>query len=148
MDVPELVVLSRDRAERYEPAGVAVCISVTDPRTPDVQLSPGFADVLRLRFSDIAQAGGEGDVLLAAEHAREILDFVARWPRAERIVIHCVGGASRSPAIALALCDLRGWPTAPIEGRKPFWNSWVRSQLVATAAPAARAVPDAPPPAV
>jgi hypothetical protein len=57
---PDLVVLSRDRAESYDPQGVEVCISITDPGAPHVTLSPRFAAVLRLEFSDILAADRPG----------------------------------------------------------------------------------------
>jgi len=126
---PELVLLSRDRAERYQPRGVEICISITDPEAPDVQLSPEFAAVLRLQFSDIAAPGGPREVLFGREHADRILEFMRCWAHAERIVVHCTAGASRSPGVALGLCDRFGWPTAPIEQVKPFWNALVRQVL-------------------
>ena len=129
MASPELVVLSRDKAERYQPRGVEVCISITDPDAPEVHLASEFAAVLRLQFSDIASPGGPGDVLFAREHAERILDFLGQWAHAERIVVHCIAGASRSPGVALGLCDRFGWPTASIEQAKPFWNSLVRQVL-------------------
>ena len=132
MHTPELVLLSRDRAEAYQPSGVEICISITDPNASDIALSPEFADVLRLQFSDIAEAGGAKDVPFGPEHAERIVAFVARWPQAERIVVHCVAGVSRSPGVALGLCDLHGWPAArDIERAKPFWNSLVRRILAA-----------------
>src|SRR5919201_4814795 len=105
MQAPEIVVLSLDKVERYEPQGREICISITDPEAPEVRLSDKFAAVLRLRFSDILAADAPGDVLFAPEHARAIVDFVTHWPDAERIVVHCVGGASRSPGIALGRSD-------------------------------------------
>ena len=111
---PELVVLSREEAERYEPRGVEVCISIADPDAAPARLSPRFAAVLRLHFSDVTEAGEPTDVLFDAEHARVITEFLERWPGAGRVVVHCHAGASRSPGVALGLCDLRGWPTAPL----------------------------------
>ena len=129
MASPQVVVLSRDDAERYQPQGVEVCISITDPDAPEVRLASDFAAVLRLQFTDIASPGGPGDVLFAREHAERILDFLSRWTDAERIVVHCVAGASRSPGVALGLCDRFGWPTTPIEKAKPLWNTLVRRVL-------------------
>ena len=126
---PELVVLSRDTAERYQPRGVEVCISITDPDAPEVRLAPEFAAVLRLQFNDIAAPGGPADVLFGRDHAQRILDFLASWTHAERIVVHCMAGASRSPGVALGLCDRFGWPTASIEQAKPLWNTLVRQVL-------------------
>src|SRR5918911_2274361 len=129
MRTPEIVVLSIDKVERYEPQGREICISIADPEAPEVRLSDRFAAVLRLRFSDVLAAGGPEDVLFAPEHARAIVDFVAHWPDAQRIVVHCVGGVSRSPGVALGLCDLHGWPTDAIEKAKPLWNTRVRRVL-------------------
>jgi predicted protein tyrosine phosphatase len=138
MRAPELVVLSRDKAECYEPQGVEVCISIIDPKAPEARLSDKFAAVLRLSFNDIAAPGGPEDVLFAEEHADAVVRFLEQWPNAERVVVHCVGGVSRSPGVALGLCDLRGWPTEALERRYPFWNSRVRDVLAAIARPMPR----------
>jgi predicted protein tyrosine phosphatase len=129
--VPEFVILSRANVENYEPNRVEVCISISDPKAPPVKLSSGFRDVLHLTFTDIASPSRMPfDVLFAPEHARAILEFVARWPGVERIVVHCVAGQSRSPAVAMGICELRGWPTETLETLYPSWNTWVRSELV------------------
>ena len=130
---PELVVLSREAAERYEPLGVEVCISINDPGAPPARLSPRFAAVLRLHFNDVTEAGAPADVLFAAEHARAITQFLERWRGAGRVVVHCNAGASRSPGVALGVCDLRGWPTAALEEAHPAWNRRVRAVLAGRA---------------
>ena len=128
---PRVVILSVGRAEAYQPHGAEVCISITDPKARPVRLSRDFKAVLRLAFSDIASPKTMPESLpFAPEHAHEILDFVDRWPEAERIIIHCVAGMSRSPAIGMALCDLLQWPLGRMEEEYPLWNSWVRSELV------------------
>jgi predicted protein tyrosine phosphatase len=129
--VLDIIVLSREAAERYEPRGREICISISDPTAPPAALSPGFAAVLRLAFSDIDAAATEADVLFGAEHATAIVAFVRQWPTAERLVLHCHVGASRSPGVALGLCDLFDWPTAELEHRHPAWNRWVRRLLAA-----------------
>jgi predicted protein tyrosine phosphatase len=125
----ELRILSREAAERYQPQGLEVCISIADPEVPAAQLSPGFAAVLRLAFSDIVAAETPADVLFAPEHAAAVVDFVNRWRHAERLVVHCHVGASRSPGVALGLCDRYGWPAAELERGYPSWNRWVRQVL-------------------
>ena len=75
---PELVVLSREEAERYEPSLKEICISISDPD-------------------------------------------------AERVMVHCNMGVSRSPGVALGLCDARGWATAALERSHPGWNRLVRA---------------------
>jgi len=127
---PELVVLSLANAEAYDPAGVEICISIVDPESAAPQLSPKFAAVLPLRFTDITKPGtAEFDILFDATHAAAILDFITAWPTAERIVVHCMAGVSRSAGVALGLCDIHGWPTDTLETEKPLFNTWVRAEL-------------------
>jgi predicted protein tyrosine phosphatase len=125
----ELRILSREGAERYEPQGVEICISITDPTAPPAQLSPAFAAVLRLVFSDIVAIETPLDVLFAADHAEAIVGFVEQWRHAERLVVHCHVGASRSPGVALGLCDWFGWSATALEEGYPAWNRWVRQVL-------------------
>jgi hypothetical protein len=127
----EILVLSASRAAAYEPSRQEVCISITDPKGEPVSLSPKFAGVLRLSFSDIVEPIPlPTHQLFADEHAAAIIAFVDRWRDVERIVVHCVAGLGRSPGVALAIADLHGWPTRELEERFPMWNRWVRQQLV------------------
>ena len=125
----EILILSREAAEQYEPKGSEICISIADPGVPAAALSPNFAAALRLNFSDISAHEAPTDILFAAEHARAILEFVDQWPEAERLIVHCHVGVSRSPGVALGLCDVFGWPPAEIERAFPNWNRWVRQLL-------------------
>jgi predicted protein tyrosine phosphatase len=127
----EILVLSAVRAAAYEPSRREVCISITDPKSEPVPLSPKFADVLRLSFSDIVESIPlSTHQLFEDEHAAAIITFVDRWRDVERIVVHCVAGLGRSPGVALAIADLQGWPTGELERRFPMWNRWVRDRLV------------------
>jgi len=126
----ELRILSREAVERYEPQGVEICISITDPAAPAAELSPAFAGILRLAFSDIVAIESSADVLFAPAHAAAIVEFVEGWRHAERLVVHCLVGVSRSPGVALGLCDRFGWPAGALEDSYPFFNRWVRRVLV------------------
>jgi predicted protein tyrosine phosphatase len=126
----ELRVLSREAVERYEPEGVEICISIGDPASPPAELSPSFAGVLRLGFNDIVAVESQEDVLFAPDHAAAVIEFVEQWRHADRLVVHCHAGASRSPGVALGLCDRFGWPAAALEASYPAWNRWVRQVLV------------------
>ena len=126
----ELHILSREAVERYEPQGVEICISISDPAAPAVELSPGFAAVLRLVFSDIVAIENPGDVLFAPDQAARVVEFVEQWRHADRLVVHCHAGASRSPGVALGLCDRFGWPASALEESYPSWNRWVRQMVV------------------
>ena len=126
---PALMVLSREDVEHYEPSSREICISISDPGAAPAGVSPSFAAVLRLQFDDVAERGDPADVLFAEQHAREIIAFIDEWPDVDRIVLHCNMGVSRSPAIALGLCDLHGWATAELERSHPGWNRLVRGIL-------------------
>jgi predicted protein tyrosine phosphatase len=128
---PEFVVLSREDAERYEPRGREICISIADPDADPAQVSEDFAAVLRLNFTDIIEQGDPSDVLFSEDHARAIREFIDSWPEATKIVVHCHAGISRSPGVALGLCDIRGWATAELERLHPGWNRLVRTALAA-----------------
>jgi predicted protein tyrosine phosphatase len=125
----DVCVLSREAAEGYQPRGAEICISISDPSAPPAQLSEGFLAVLRLAFNDIIAAELPADVLFGDEHAAAIVRFVEQWPQAERLVVHCHVGVSRSPGVALGICDHLGWPSAELERGYPAWNRWVRQVL-------------------
>jgi predicted protein tyrosine phosphatase len=128
--VPKFVVLSREEAERYEPREREICISIADPDAEPARISGRFAAVLRLHFNDVIERGEPSDVLFSADHARAIKEFVHEWPNATHVVVHCNAGVSRSPGVALGLCDIRGWATAELERSHPGWNRLVRTELV------------------
>jgi predicted protein tyrosine phosphatase len=133
---PELLVLSREDAERYEPGPKEICISISDPDAEPADVSPLFSAVLRLHFDDVTQRGLPTDILFAPDHARAIVDFLDKWPGAKRVMVHCNMGVSRSPGVALGLCDLRGWATAALERSHPGWNRLVRMVMNQSARPA------------
>lgn len=128
---PEFVVLSREEAERYEPRGKEICISIADPEAQPARISERFAAVLRLNFNDVIERGEQSDILFCEEDARAITRFMRSWRSAERVMVHCNAGVSRSPGVALGLCDLHGWATAALERSHPGWNRLVRSVLAA-----------------
>jgi predicted protein tyrosine phosphatase len=126
---PELVVLSREEAERYEPSLREICISISDPDAEPANVSARFVAVLRLHFDDVTQRGEPSDILFAQDHAGAITEFLDKWPDAERVMVHCNMGVSRSPGVALGLCDARGWATAALERSHPGWNRLVRTMM-------------------
>jgi predicted protein tyrosine phosphatase len=128
---PQLIVLSREEVERYEPRRKEICISISDPYAKPAQLSSRFAAVIRMYFSDVTERGDPTDILFEPDHARAIKDFIDAAPDFDRIILHCNMGISRSPAVALGLCDLNGWATAELERKHPGWNRLVRSVMKA-----------------
>lgn len=126
---PEIVVLSRENVEQYEPTQREICISISDPSAEPARLSPKFVSVLRLWFSDVVESGDPGDILFAIDHASSISEFFEAASDVDRIILHCNMGISRSPGVALGLCDLNGWATAELERKHPGWNRLVRSVM-------------------
>ena len=120
-------MLSREEAERYQPSPKEICISISDPDAEPAGVSAQFVAVLRLHFDDVTERGEPTDILFAADHARAITRFLDKWPDAERVMVHCNMGVSRSPGVALGLCDARGWATAELERSHPGWNRLVRT---------------------
>jgi predicted protein tyrosine phosphatase len=131
---PELVVLSREDVQQYEPSAREICISISDPGAVPAGVSPSFAAVLRLQFDDVIEHTDPADILFAEEHAREIIAFIDQWPDVDRVILHCNMGISRSPAVALGICDLHGWATAALERSHPGWNRMVRGVFAQSAA--------------
>jgi len=132
--IPELRVLSREDVEHYEPTSREVCISIFDTGAQPAGLSPNFAAVLRVSFDDVLERGDPADILFADEHARQIHRFIDEWSDVDRIILHCNMGVSRSPGVALGLCDVQGWATAELERSHPGWNRLVRSVMAKTTA--------------
>ena len=128
---PQLVVLSREEVERYEPRRKEICISISDPYAKPAELSSRFVGVIRVYFSDVTERVDSTDILFEANQARAIRDFIDAAPDFDRIILHCNMGISRSPAVALGLCDLNGWATAELERKHPGWNRLVRSVMKA-----------------
>jgi predicted protein tyrosine phosphatase len=126
---PQLIVLSREEVERYEPRRKEICISISDPYAKPARLSKRFIAVIRMYFSDVIETADPTDVLFAAEHAHAIREFIDGAPEFDRIILHCNMGMSRSPGVALGLCDLNGWATAELERKHPGWNRLVRSVM-------------------
>jgi hypothetical protein len=89
---PEFLILPRSKAEAYQPAGVEVCISITNPGEREAVLSTAFKAILRLAFRDIREPSDDpARVLFAPAYACEIVDS---WIRAAETPTHpfCLGG--------------------------------------------------------
>ena len=95
--------------------GVAVrepfaVISITDPGTPRPRIRKPvlFRGALFLKFHD-AEDVHPDIVLMTPQQARRIWRFVLdQLPNVGAFVVHCEQGASRSPAVAAAICKTLG----------------------------------------
>jgi len=114
MNPMDIFVYSRPAVERISPHEVPhIFISITTPndpeglaKLPEVENTLG---VLRLSFYDLDMPKGdatEADVF-NAEHGDQVVNFVdLHRSKAERIIVHCDAGHSRSPAVAAAVAKM------------------------------------------
>lgn len=94
--------------------GSYVVITIADPEMARaaVKRQSGLLDVLSLHFHDAEPwSGNPSNIRLMDEHdARAIYDFVKEWKgKADALVVNCVAGMSRSPAVAIGICQAMGW---------------------------------------
>lgn len=93
-----------------------VIVSISTPGSPEAKLvtNPHTLGVLRLWFHDLNDAAMEHVEIrdqYEAEcfnraQARQVLDLVSAHPEAQRLLVHCDAGLSRSPAVAAALSKI------------------------------------------
>ena len=86
-------------------------ISISDPekRRPRIRKPILFRGVLFLKFHDAEEQSNPNVVLMTARQARRIWQFVTeRLDEIGTLVVHCEQGASRSPAVAAAVCRALG----------------------------------------
>jgi predicted protein tyrosine phosphatase len=87
-------------------------ITIMGPGVGKLQV-PGFLKKLRLVFEDVREEGDnfEPDIpVVTMRHAQQAFEFVDSIP-GEPVLIHCLMGVSRSPAMAMAII-LRGMAQA------------------------------------
>lgn len=138
MQIERIHVRGRFEASRFDSEHRVLVVSVTDKGAPLV----GFKrycviselDVLRLNFDDVdvgrytkeelkqfADAGDRSWVPMHKFHAAQIPVFLRERLRdgVLSLLVHCEAGVSRSPSIAMAICDSLGlcreiidWPYA------------------------------------
>lgn len=113
----QVFALSRADAERLPDLASIAIISITSPERPPANIA-GFAHVLRLSFADLdflnpdlsSRAKEKLPYAFTAQHGSAIRTFVETLPpEITSVVVHCEGGYSRSPAIAVALHRLYGY---------------------------------------
>jgi predicted protein tyrosine phosphatase len=105
----EVVWMSQESAEVYQPGEREVCISIRDPAAPLPGLSPRFIAVLSLEFQDDPELGWEDRGRCITElQAGQGIEFVERHVAARRTVAHCLVGVSRSPSLAAGLLVAHG----------------------------------------
>jgi predicted protein tyrosine phosphatase len=104
--------MNQPAAEAMVPQPRWAMISITgfNPYTSnnEADLHPDWAAVLRLEFDDVAI---RGDHLhgISEDQARQIIEFLnAVQDKADKIVVHCLAGVSRSAGVAKFIADTYG----------------------------------------
>lgn len=117
----EILVWSRRQAETAEPIPGAYLISITEPGEYAALGCQPKDRYLRVQFSDIDRLDSrQSGQVITDQQAQEIARFVDRLPHhAEHLVIHCEHGRSRSPSVAMAVCDHLGLPRSQIGWSHP-----------------------------
>lgn len=121
----EYLVADREEAEQGLVIRKAFAvISISDPGKPipKVFRPVHCLGVLHLAFNDAepSESLPPSITLMSAEDAQATRSFVDRHHTAGAFLIHCEQGASRSPAVAAALCKAGGGdPTFYFENYQP-----------------------------
>jgi predicted protein tyrosine phosphatase len=109
----ELYTMDLESAERYVPKGdYEIAISIRDPGGLQRQLSPAFRDVLHVVCHDLESdvdglpvAPGVVVQSLDPVFADQVIRFVGQHRQAQRLIVHCDAGVSRSVSMAAAIFD-------------------------------------------
>jgi len=84
---------------------ILISISNPDGEPAEIPENPHCGGILRLEFHDISKKR-RGKVAFKMIHARKIRRFVENHFDSGLLVCNCVGGISRSPAVAAALAKV------------------------------------------
>ena len=117
-----ITVLSKSRAMSCTDTERAAIISITNPDEAPILLQSGWRRILRLQFNDHdgSAGGGSGQQTMVLpsrhgfqpHHALAVASFIRDIESntdIDHLVVHCLAGFSRSPAIATWLAEQRGW---------------------------------------
>lgn len=104
----KLLVVGKSAASDFTSNRPWACISIGCepgdwPKINKCQL----VDCLQVAFADIDQ-DQKDKILFSEEHARQIWEFVEHiWDKIDLLLIHCLAGACRSPAVAAAIAKAK-----------------------------------------
>lgn len=129
MNIERIYIRGRFEATRFDCALRMLVISVSDPDSDkpvfdSCQIMCKEKDVLSLRFDDVDVGRYEAGDLeqfgcypMLSYHAKQIKPFLASRLRdgVNVVLIHCEAGLSRSPSIAMAICDCLKLPRQIID---------------------------------
>ena len=110
----KLLVLGRSAAIDFTFDKPWACISIgTEPGDWPKLNQCQLVDLLQVSFFDLDRipqtyTGTAEIVLFNEDHARQIWEFVdSVWDRVDLLLVHCLAGVSRSPAVAAAIAKVK-----------------------------------------
>ena len=121
----KLLVLPKSKAAKFQCDQPWACISIGSepgdwPKINKVQQ----VDIIQLAFEDTEFKRDTG-IVFNEQHAKDILDFVDKnWDKIEILMVHCLAGQSRSPAVAAAIAKIK------YDDDDVFFNKYTPNMLV------------------
>ncbi len=108
-----------------------ISIADGDGRPAEFDPCPNRLEVLHLNFDDVERLK-RGCTAFNLAMANKVWSFLSRtWDKTDLLVVHCLMGARRSPAIAAAICAIKhGVDDFWFENRTP--NRRVYDCMIAT----------------
>jgi hypothetical protein len=110
----KLLVLGKAAAKDFVSDKPWACISIgTEPGDWPKINKCQLVDLLQISFFDLDRIPDECDdkdkiILFNKDHARQIWEFVESvWDHVDLLLIHCLAGVSRSPAVAAAIAKAK-----------------------------------------
>lgn len=102
-----LLILSEDRAMKYQPTGKAVVIRMLEPEEEYKPLSGCYAKELCIPVHDITPSpyNPSNFILFSSKHVKQLISFfreITKDQDLEELIIHCHAGISRSAAVAIS----------------------------------------------
>lgn len=134
----KILVMGIEDASSYVPDNPTYAIRIFLRKKPEAldtlfQLqSPLYKTIHEYRFND-SFFEGEPTGCLQPEQAREIItDFRNGYRKCIDLLVHCLRGRNRSPAVAMALNDIfqLGEDTNKMKELFPRWNDWVYQLMI------------------
>lgn len=120
----QVLVTNRNAVQEISPhsegLGRTVLIRITSySKFKPLQFHEQFEDIMHQKFADVEdndnferrtrRTTSRRPILPITEHeAKEIVNFVRQHADKDCLIVHCDAGFSRSPAVALAACEILG----------------------------------------
>jgi predicted protein tyrosine phosphatase len=104
----KILVVGKAAASDFRSHSPWACISIgCEPGDwPEINKCQ-LIDWLRIAFADIDKPNGD-KILFDESRAVQIWDFVERiWDKVDLLLIHCLAGTCRSPAVAAAIAKVK-----------------------------------------